>query len=69
MTLVPCVGAGSRSYRKSCYIETRNSKGIVPEAVERRAETLHLRQWQWQEGSATLMNEEGAMGRGIKDKG
>ena len=38
------VGAGPRSYRKSCYIGTRKSKEIVPEAAEKRAQPLHLTQ-------------------------
>ena len=38
------VGAGPRSYRKSCYIGTRKSKEIVPEAAKKRAQPLHLRQ-------------------------
>ena len=61
------VGAGPCSYRKSCYIGTRKSKEIVPEATKKRAQPLHLRQRRRQEGSATLI-KEGAMGRGIKDK-
>ena len=54
---------------KIAVVETRKSKEIVPEAVEKRAQPLHLRKRRWQEGSATLINGEGAMGRGIKDKG
>ena len=63
------VGLGPRSYKKSCYIGTRKSKEIVPEAAKKRAQPLHLRQQRRQEGLATLMNGEGEMGRGIKDKG
>ena len=49
-------------------VETRKSKEIVPEAAEKRAQPLHLRQRQRQEGLATLINREGEMGQGIKDK-
>ena len=54
---------------KITAVETRKSKEIVLEAAEKRAQPLHLRQQGRQEGSATLIKEEGATGRGIKDKG
>ena len=54
---------------KIAAVGTRKSKERVPEAAEKRAQPLHLRQRRRQEGSTTLINGEGAMGRGIKDKG
>ena len=55
--------------RESWWLEQEIQREIVLEAVEKRAQPLHLRQRRQQEGLATLMNGEGATGRGIKDKG
>ena len=63
------VGAGPRSYRKRCHSGTRKSKETIPEVAEKRAQPLHLRQRRRQEGSATLINRKGELGRGIKYKG
>ena len=37
------VGARPRSYRKSCYIETRNSKELVPKRPRRESSTTTLK--------------------------
>ena len=50
-------------------VGTRNSKEIVLEAAEKRAQPMHLRQRRRQKGLTTLINGEGATGRGIKYKG
>ena len=38
------VGAGPRSYRKDAILEQQSQREIVPEAAEKRAQPLHLRQ-------------------------
>ena len=50
-------------------VRIRKSKEIVLEAAKKRAQLLHLRKRRRKEGLATLINGEGAMGQGIKDKG
>ena len=67
MTLV--VGAGPRSYRKSCYIGTRKSKETVPERPRRESSTTALKAAAKIGGPSYPHKGKEAMGWGIEDKG
>ena len=63
------VGAGSRSYRKSCYIGTGESKKTVPKQSRRESSTTTLKEAAKIGGLSYPHKGKGAMGRGIEDEG
>ena len=65
----PSVGAGSRSYRKSCCFGTSNSKVIVPEWLREESSTTALKAAAKIGGISYPHKGKGAMGRGIEDVG
>ena len=63
----PLVGAGSRSYRKGCYIETGKSKKTVPGWPRRESSTTALKAAAKTGGLSDPHKGEGATRRGIED--
>ena len=63
------IGAGSRSYRKSCYIRIGKSKKTVPERPRRESSTIALKAATKTGGLNYPHKGKGAMGRGIEDEG
>ena len=63
------VGARSRSYRKSRYIETGKSKKTVPEQPRRESSTNALKEAAKTRGLSYPHKGKGATGRGIEYKG
>ena len=63
------VGAGSRNYRKRCYIGTRKSKKTVPERPRRESSTTAFKAAVNTGGLSYPHKGKGATGRGIEDEG